>query len=92
MMMDEDTLKYNSQCPKLIQVLAMLTMLSKHSSSLMTSLRYFHEILSGLGEYELLHLLIAIVNSFLERKFHDEYCLNRSSSNKTCSLVNFELN
>ena len=67
----------------------MFTILSKHLSSLMTSLRYFHEILFGLGEYELLHLLIAIVNSFLERKFHDEYCLNRSSSNKnlfTCQL------
>ena len=80
--MDKDILKCNSQCPKLIQILAMLTMLSKYLLSLMTSLRCFHEILSSLGEDELLYLLIAIVNSFLERKFYDEYCLDRTFSNK----------
>jgi len=81
-MMDKDALKCDSQCSKLIQALVMLMMLSKHLSSLMTSLRCFHEILSGPGAEKLLYLLIAIINSFLEKEFHDEYCLDGSSSNK----------
>jgi len=67
MMMDEDILKCNGQCSKLIQALAMLTMLFKHLLSLITSLRYFHEILSSPGENKLLHLLMAIINFFLEK-------------------------
>ena len=57
-------------------------MFSKHLSSLMTSLRCFHEILSSPGVNELLYLLIAIINSFLEKRFHNKYCLDRSFSNK----------
>jgi len=60
----------------------MLTMFSKHLSSLKTSLRCFHEILSGPGANKLLHMLIAIINYFPEKRFYDEYCLNGSSSNK----------
>ena len=81
-MMDEDILKWNNQCPKLIQVLVMLILLSKYLSSPTTNSRYFHKILSGPEADKLLYLLIAIINYFLEKEFHDEYCLNESSSNK----------
>ena len=67
----------------------MLIIFSKHLSSLTTSLRCFYKILSGLGVDELLYLLIAIVNSFPEKDFHDEYSLGKSSFNKdlfTCQL------
>ena len=80
--MDKDTLKCNSQCPKLIQALVMLTIISKHLLFLTTHSRCFHEILSGPGADELLHLLIVIINSFLEKEFHSEYCLDGSFSNK----------
>ena len=82
MMMDKDTLKYNGQCPKLIQALAMLTMLFKYLLSLTTNLRCFYEIPSGLRVDKLLHLSIAIINSFLEKEFYDEYCLDKSFSSK----------
>jgi len=83
--MDEDTLKWNNQCPKLIQALVMLILLSKHLSSLTTNLRCFHKILSGLKADKLLYLLVTIINYFLEKEFHDEYCLDESSSNKDLS-------
>ena len=63
----------------------MLIILSKHLSFLMTHLRYFYEILSSLGVDKLLHLLIAIMNSFLEKEFHGEYYLDGRSSNKDSS-------
>ena len=78
---DNDALKCDSQYPKLIYILAILTMFSKHLSSLMTSLRCFHKILSGLGADKLLYLLMAIVNYFFEKEFHDKYKLEESSSN-----------
>ena len=78
---DNDALKCDSQCPKLIYILAILTMFSKHLSSLMTSLRCFHKILSGLEADKLLYLLMAIVNYFFEKEFHDKYKLEESSSN-----------
>ena len=56
-------------------------MFSKHLSSLMTSLRCFHKILSGLEADKLLYLLMAIVNYFFEKEFHDKYKLEESSSN-----------
>jgi len=94
-MIDKDALKYNSQYHKLIQVLAILTMFSKHLSSLTTSssLRCFHKILSSSGVDKLLYLSIAIINSFLEKRFYDESTVwMEVPLIKTCSLVNFELN
>ena len=81
-MMDEDILKWNNQCPKLIQVLVMLILLSKYLSSLTTNLKCFYKILSGPEADKLLYLLIAIINYFLEKEFYDEYYLDESSSNK----------
>ena len=81
MIIDNDALKYDSQYPKLIYILAMLTMFSKHLSSLMTSLRCFHKILSGLGADKLLYLLMAIVNYFFEKELYGKYELEESFSN-----------
>ena len=67
----------------------MLTILFKHLSSLTTSLRCFHKVQSGLGADELLHLSMAIVNSFLEKVFNNKYCLEGGFSNNdllTCQL------
>ena len=85
MIIDEDALKWDGQWPKLIHILAILTMFSKYLSSLMISLRCFHEILSSPGADKLLHLLIAIMNSSLEKGFHIEYSLEVSSFNKEVS-------
>ena len=81
MIIDNNVLKCDSQYPRLIHVLAILTRFSKHLLFLIISLRCFHEILSDPRVNELLHLLMAIVNSSLEKEFHNEYDLEESSSN-----------
>ena len=82
MMIDDNSLKCDGQCSKLIQALVMFTMLLKHLSSLMTHLRCFHDILSGPEADKLLHLLIAILNSSLKKEFYGKYCFDRSFSNR----------
>jgi len=49
-------IEYNGQWPRLIHVLAILTIFFKHLTSLITALRCFYETLSGLEVDELLHL------------------------------------
>ena len=56
-------------------------MFSKYLLSLITSLRCFYKILSGLGADKLLYLLMAIVNYSFEKEFHSEYELEESFSN-----------
>ncbi len=75
---DDSALKCVGQCPRLIHVLAMLTIFSK---PLMTSLRCFHKILSSLEADKLLYLLMVIVNSSSEKELHDKYSLEGSFSN-----------
>ena len=70
MIIDEDAIKCKDQYLRLIQALAILIMLSKHLSFLITSLRYFHKIQSGPEVDELLHLSMAIVNSFLKKEHY----------------------
>ena len=70
MTINKDAIKCKGQYPRLIQVLAILMMLSKHLSFLTTSLRCFHEIQSGPEVDELLHLSMAIVNSFLKKEHY----------------------
>ena len=70
MMINEDAIKCKDQYLRLIQALAILMMLSKHLSFLITSLRYFHKIQSGPEVDELLHLSMAIVNSFLKNEHY----------------------
>jgi len=55
----------------------------------MISLKCFYEILSSLGVDELLHLLIAIINSSLEKEFYIEHGLEGSFSNKEVSTHQF---
>ena len=66
----------------MIYALVMLTMFSKHLSSLMISLRYFYEILSSPGADELLYLLMAVINFSLKKRVYIEYGLERSSFHK----------
>jgi len=67
---DDDILKCNGQCPKLItwHVLVMSTILIKHVLSLIIILRCFHKILFGPGVDELLHLVIAFLNFSVEKE------------------------
>ena len=51
----------------LIHTLVILMMLRRHLSSFITAFRYFHEIWSGLEADKLLYLLMALLNSFLEK-------------------------
>jgi len=63
-------------------VLAILTMFSKHLLSLTITLRCFHEILLRPKADELLHLLITLVNSFLEKRlYNNDSLVGISSSN-----------
>ena len=67
-MIDNDVLKYNGQCPKLIYILAMLTKLFKYISSLMIAFRCFQDTLSGPGVNELLYLTMELLNSLTEKE------------------------
>ena len=62
-----ETLKYLGQCPKLMQALAMLTILDRHLLFLRISFQWCHVILSGPGAEESTHLLMADTNSNLEK-------------------------
>ena len=70
MMIVVKILKYFGQCPKLMQESAMSMMLDRHSSFLMMSFKWHHVSLSGPGADESLHLLIADLNSVLEKGLH----------------------
>jgi len=78
---DVNVLKCKDQCPKLIQALAILITELKHISSLIICLSIFYEILSGPGADELLHLLMAFLNSSLENGFYSETGFKGISSN-----------
>jgi len=67
MIIDNEDLKYNSQCPKSIHTLAILMIFFKKPISLTTTLRYFHEALSRPRVDKLLYLLMALVNSSFEK-------------------------
>ena len=58
-----------------MHVLAMLIILERHSSCLRTNLRWRQVILSGPGANKLLHLLIALLNSCMEKGSHKEVVL-----------------
>jgi len=80
MMIDDNDLKCNSQCSKLIHTLAMLTILLRYIVSLIIALKYFHEILSGLGIDELLYLSMALLNSSFEKSGHSNIGFEEISS------------
>ena len=62
----DDLLKWAGQCPKLMQVFTMLTILVRYLLCLRMDLRWFHDSLSSSGMDKLLQLLIAQLNSSLE--------------------------
>ena len=63
-------------------ILAILTMFSKHSSSLTIILKCFYEILLEPRADELPHLSMVLVNSFLEKGLHrDDGLVGSSFSN-----------
>jgi len=67
-MIDINVLKCNSQCPKSIHVLAILIKLLRQDLSLTMTLRSLQDSLSGVKA--LLHLLMEILNSSLEKDVH----------------------
>ena len=79
MIMDDEVLKCIDYRSRSIYTLAMLMILVRHLSFLITDLRCFHKIQSGLDIDKLLHLIMALFNSSLknEGQFHD--CFNGSS-------------
>ena len=70
MMIDNEILKCDSQYPKLIHMLAILTKFFKHVSSLTIILRCFQDILFRPGVNKLLYLVIELLNSSLENRAH----------------------
>ena len=65
---DNNILKCNGQCPKLIHALVMLKILIKHVSFLTIILRCFYNTLSGPGVDELLYLVIVFLNFSVEKE------------------------
>ena len=65
-----DVLKWDSQCPKSIQVLAISMSLIIHSSLLMILLIWLYVNLSRPRADKLLHFSIALISSSLENRAH----------------------
>jgi len=78
MIINDEDLKYNSQCSKSMHMLALMIFF-KQPIYLTTTLRYFHEVLSGLRVDKLLHLLIVLVNSLFEKGNQINDSFNRIS-------------
>ena len=91
-----EILKYLGQCPKLIQVSAMLMIFDRHSSFLVMNFQWCHDILSGPGAEVSMHFLIADLNSYLENEFQTWQGLHSTSfkiskSTRQCRAVLKEL-
>jgi len=69
-MIDINVLKCNGQCLKLIHVLAILIKLLRQDLLLIMTLRSLQDSLSDLGVKVLLHLLMELLNSSLEKGVH----------------------
>ena len=69
-MINDNDLKYNGQCPKLMYILAILMKFFKHLVFLTITLKCFHKILSKLKVDKLLHLSITLVNFLFEKGGH----------------------
>ena len=65
-----DVLKWDGQCPRSIQVLAISIDLIIHLSFLMIFLMWLQDNLSGPGADELLYFSMASISSFLENSNH----------------------
>ena len=67
MIIEDGFLKWDGQWLVLMHVFAILMILLRHLSFLITALRCFREIQSGLRVNELLYLIMMLLNSFLEK-------------------------
>ena len=72
----EECLKWLGQCPRFMHALVMLIMLERQSSCLRMVLRCHHVSLSRPGADELLHLIIACLNSSIKNGFYVVVVLN----------------
>jgi len=77
--MDDKVLKCIDYRSRSIHTLAMLMILVRHLSFLMTDLRCFHEIQSGPDMDKLLHLTMTLLNSSLKNGGQSHDCFNGSS-------------
>lgn len=85
-MMDVETSKCDSQWSDLMHALVMSINFLKHVISLTHLLRCLHNNLSGSRVYELLHFIMALVNSSSENGLHFITCLLGISSGKSKSI------
>jgi len=85
-MIDVNFLKCEGQNLNLIQVLVILTKLVIHLLSVIKNLRWFHNKWSGSGVDELLHFVIVLVNSVLEKDSHLGWGLDGILSSN-CKLI-----
>ena len=67
MIIENNSLKWAGQCPKVIYILVMLTILVRHFLFLTTNFRCFHKMWFRLGVDKLLHLSITVLNSSWEK-------------------------
>ena len=88
-MIDNDVLKYNSQWPKLIHVLAISMKFLRYEMLLTIILRCFQDNLLGLGANELLHLPIELLNSSSKRDVYFVIGLFGISSNESRLIWQF---
>ena len=83
MIMEDNVLKYDSQWPKLIHILAILVKFLRYELLLIITLRYLQDNLSEPEVKELLHLIIELLNSFSENGIYFIIGLFEISSNKS---------
>ena len=76
-MINDNDLKYNGQCPKLMYILAILMKFFKHSVFLTITLKCFYKILSRLKVDKLLYLSITLVNFLFEKEGHINDSFNK---------------
>ena len=89
-----EVLKWDSQCPKFMQALAISMNLQMQSSLLIIDFKWFQINLSKPGADELLYFSIMSMSFFLENRFHTVVVLSGISSRKqrSTSLTWVKLN
>ena len=89
MITNNNILKCISQWPKSIHALAILIELLRYKKSLTITLRYLQDNLLGLGVNKLLHLIMELLNSSLEKEIHFVISLFEISSNNSGFIWQF---
>ena len=81
-MINKEILKYKGHISKLMHILAILAILVRHLSFLMTILRYFYEIKSSVEVDKFLYLVMALLNFSLEKGGYLHICFNKIFSKR----------